>query len=424
LRVLILHNHYSQPGGEDVVVRSEAEMLRARGIQVFEYNVEQKATRGEPVSRLVHLARSATWSKASYEGIRNLCERIRPDVAHVHNFWMKLSPSAHGACHDAGVATVQTLHNFRLLCTNALLLRDGKPCEDCIGRLPWRGVVRSCYRNSFLASSAVAGMVVVNRTRGTWDKDVDAFIALSEHSRSKFIAGKLPAGKIFVKPNFIEDPGGRVSPPSASNLVIYAGRLSSEKGLTVLLSAWAGAGLSSSARLMIMGDGPERMSLEKQAAGLGLSAPQVIFAGAKSYSEVIETVGQARAVVLPSLCFENFPTIITEAFSVGRPVIVSHVGALKEIVDEGTTGLTFPPGDDTMLGRTLGRIVNDDVLADELGRNARMQYLAKYTPERNYEMLMRVYRFAIEQAHRTLPECLRDFKSAKPHNVLSESTHG
>ena len=203
----MLHNRYRQPGGEDLSAKAEVDNLRAHGVEVIDQQFDNDVSTGSGAAGNLRLALGSAWSRRSHREVLQLCEKHRPDVAHVQNFWMKLSPSVHDACHAAGVPTVQALRNFRLLCANALFLRRSEVCEDCLGKLPWRGVVRRCYRNSAAASAAVSQMIWFNRRRGTWERDVDALIASTEHSRSKFIAGNLPADRIFVKPNFVDDPG-------------------------------------------------------------------------------------------------------------------------------------------------------------------------------------------------------------------------
>src|SRR5690349_3833939 len=180
MRVLLLHNRYRQHGGEDAVVKSEARLLRQMGVEVLESTFTNDVDGEHSFRGTFELRLRSSWSGDSYRRIKRLCDDFHPDIAHIHNFWMEMSPSAHRACRDCGAATVQTLHNFRLLCSNALLKRKGSVCEDCLGKLPWRGVVRRCYRDSLLASLAVSRMIVANRVRRTWNRDVDAFIALSE----------------------------------------------------------------------------------------------------------------------------------------------------------------------------------------------------------------------------------------------------
>jgi glycosyltransferase involved in cell wall biosynthesis len=377
------------------VVRSEAQLLRSHGVEVRELMFENERDGASGLGGMVRIALDSAWSRPSYRRVVEACDQFLPDVVHVHNFWMQLSPSVHAASQIAGVPTVQTLHNFRLLCANALLYRDGAPCADCIGKAPWRGVVRRCYRHSVLASTAVAAMTVVNRTRNTWENEVNAFVALSEHSRRQFAAGGLPLDRVFVKPNFVTDPGLPLA-PSSSKIVLFGGRFSPEKGVGVFLSAWAQGGIGRYGRLVLAGDGPERPGLERTVASLGL-ASSVDFVGHRSPSEIADLISNCRAVVVPSLCYENFPRMVVEAFAHGKPVIVSDVGALREIVDTDT-GIRFPPGDSVAMADALCRVLRNDRLADSLGDAARAEYLNKYTPERNFGQLMTIYRFATRES--------------------------
>jgi len=393
MKVLVLHNRYRLPGGEDGAFRAETAMLRSQGIDVMVHQTDNGEENGALTSAAEILWHSA-WSQKSHDEIRRICDRFQPDVAHTHNFWMRLSPSVHDACHASGAATVQTLHNFRLFCVNALFLRNGKVCQDCLGKVPWRGVVRKCYRHSVVASAATAAMITANRRRQTWNNDVDAFIALTDHSRAQFIAGELPPDRIFVKPNFIPDPGEPVCLPSESDLIVYAGRLAVEKGVNILLSAWARNKLSRLGRLLVVGDGECRRSLERQASALGLQPPEVVFAGARSATEIPALIAHARAMVLPSLYFECFPLNVLEAFANGRPLVASAHGALEELVRDGEVGLTAPPGDIAALGAALERLLRDDDLADTLGRQARVEYLTRYTEKENCKQLLQIYDFA------------------------------
>ena len=394
-----MHNRYREAGGEDLVVRDEITLLRRHGVEVHTHEVDNEGSGAA-------LAAGASWASDSFRTVKELCESLRPDLAHVHNFWMKLSPSVHAACHAAGVPTVQTLHNFRLLCTNALFLRNGRACEDCLGKLPWRGVMHRCYRNSVLPSAAVAAMITANRWRGTWQRDVDAFIALTEHSASKFLRGGLPAGQIFVKPNFVEDPGPARNAPSASDAVLYVGRLSGEKGVAALLAAWASGNLSAYGRLLVIGDGPERDFLERQAAEYKFPEARVEFLGHLAHDEVMRLQAGCRAVVMPSLAYETFGRTVIEGFSHGRPAVVSKEGGVGELVDDGRTGFTVDPANAAALAGALEKVMRDGALADRLGANGRQEYLSRYTPQRNYTQLSAIYRFAIERAGGRVPALL------------------
>jgi glycosyltransferase involved in cell wall biosynthesis len=397
MTVLVLHNRYRQPGGEDAVVDSEIRLLRSHGIKVYDCQLTNETER-EGVRERIQLGLSSTWSDFSYRLVKQLCAVVRPDLAHVHNFWMRLSPSVHLACQQSNVPTVQTLHNFRLLCTRADLSRDGHICQECVGKSPWPGIIHRCYRDSLLASSIVARMIMANRTSHTWDTHVNAFIALSEHSRAKFVAGGIPKNKIFVKANFLDDIGQPQRPPSFSNSILFVGRLATEKGVDVLIRAWRKIRASKLGRLLIIGDGPSRADLVRLARSLDLSVDDVDFKGARPYPEVLSEIAKARAIVLPSLCFENCPRTLLEAFCCGRPVIVSSLGAMDEMVHDGEIGLKFDPGNEDALAKALSNILSDPALADRLGGNARLEYLSRYTPEKNFETLSRIYDSALRQA--------------------------
>lgn len=389
MRLLLLHNRYRHRGGEDVVFEAEADLLRRMGVTVAIEEVSNLAE-GE-ASRFVQLgaALDSAWSRRSREWMLRVCEKHRPDVVHVHNFWMQLTPSVHAAAREFGAATVQTLHNFRLLCAGSVFLRNGQICEDCLGKTVWRGVLHKCYRHSLSASAAMARMIQHNRARGTWRRDVDAFVVFTEFHRAKFVAGGLPAERIHIKPNFVVDTGEPAPSPSASDYCLYVGRLSPEKGAHVLLEAWRKARVTR--RLIIVGDGPERAALQAQApAG-------VEFAGWRSQEEVRGFVRAARAVIVPSVCYEGQSMAVTDAFCAGRPVVATRLGSLEVMVHDGRTGLTPPAGDTDAWVAALERVCQEDDLVDRLGRRARHRYQEAYTPERNFSLLTEIYQCAMRR---------------------------
>lgn len=393
MRVLILHNRYRHAGGEDSVVHAEIDLLRSRSVEVTEFEMTNDAE-SDGVRSTVQLGVAAAWSHSSYQKAKELCASVRPDIAHVHNSWMRLSPSVHYACKEAGVPTVQTLHNFRLLCLRADFLRNGKICQDCLGHTPWRGIMRRCYRDSAVASTAVASMIFTHRFLKTWQNEVNAFIALSEYSRTQFIKGGIPSERLFIKRNFLEDAAQPACPPSASNVVLFVGRLSDEKGVDLLLAAWRGVQKANRAMLRIIGDGPMRKELETQARGYGFSEAEVQFTGQLPYARVMSEIGTARALVLPSLCVENCPRTLLEAFCNGRPAIVPNRGSLDELLRNEETGLKFSAGDESSLSETLRKLLSPYAHIDIWGKNARREYLTRYTPDTTFEALMKIYQFA------------------------------
>jgi len=383
----VVHNSYQRPGGEDAVFRGEVELLRAAGHEVREYLEDNHRVQD---MNPVRLGAKTIWSAASRRHVGNQLAESCPDIAHFHNTFPLISPSAYYACMEAGVPVVQTLHNYRLLCPDALLYRDGSVCEDCLKKsVKWPGIVHACYRESRLATATVATMVAVHDGLGTWKKKVARYIALSEFSRRKFIEGGLPASRIDVKPNFVSpDPGMR---RRNGNCALYVGRLSAEKGPQLLLRAWKDAKLSIPLRLI--GDGPLRQDLAREKENAGLSA--IEFNGSLAKDSVLEAMKAACFLVAPSECYENFPLAVAEAFACGVPVIAARLGALAEIVRDGMTGLHFEPGNAEDLASKVEWAWTHPAEMEAMGRAARAEYEAKYTAERNLEVLLNIYEKAI-----------------------------
>ena len=388
LRVMMVHNAYRQAGGEDGVVAAELALLRSHGHEVHElrrHNAEL-ASMGALAA-----AGQAVWSVSSKAQARELIDVTRPDVVHVHNTFSLISPSVYWACAQAGVPVVQTLHNFRIACPQAMLLREGKVCEECIGRMPWPAVVHGCNPGSRGRTLAMLGMIGVHRAIGTWQHKVTRYIALNEFCRDKFIQAGLPAHKIVVKPNFVA--AGPV-PRGPRSGVLFVGRLAPEKGIEVLGEAWRTLVHRAPAlALRVAGSGPEERRLHMHHG--------VTMLGALGQAEVRTEMQRAQVLVLPSIWYENFPLTLVEAYAAGLPVIASRIGALAELVEHGETGLLFEPGDARGLADALEWACRNPAAMLAMGANARALYEARYTPDINYAQTLAVYRSAIDEAKAT-----------------------
>ena len=352
----------------------EIALLESHGHQVETY-----FRHNDDIAGLASLsvAQQTLWSSRTTQEIVALIDRFRPDIIHIHNTFPLISPSLYWAAGGAGVPVVQTLHNFRLMCLNALFMRGGRVCEDCLGHVPWRGVVRRCYRDSPAASGVLGAMLVLHRGLGTYRNKVARYIALNEFCRSKFIEGGLPAERVVVKPNFVDFDAP--APASRAGL-LFVGRLSVEKGVSTLAAAMA---LLPDAQLRVAGDGPE--------AGLLDGVAGVTRLGSLPGEAVRGEMSHALALVVPSICYENFPRTIAEAFACSLPVIASRIGALADIMRDGETGLLFDPGNPRDLADKLAwSLANRERMA-EMGRNARAQYEAEFSAEVNYRRLMEIY---------------------------------
>jgi len=388
-RILLVHDRYREAGGEDVVFDTETALLASHGHEVERLVVDNADIDREPsLAGRIRLATNTVWSSSSADRIRKVVRTFKPDVVHVHNTFPLLSPAVHSAARAEGAATVQTLHNYRLVCLSANLYRAGRPCTDCVGRLvAMPGVLHACYRDSRAASLAVASMQTVHRARHTWSRDVDAIIALTAFGRDRLIEGGVPASRLVVRPNFAEVD----APPDAGpgDGFVFAGRLTEDKGVDVLIDAWRQAGVDST--LTIMGAG----TLEPLVRAAAADMPNIRYLGVVPRQQLLGVMASSRAVVVPSRWYEGFPLTVLESFACGRPVIAAGHGSLAEVVTNGETGLTFRPSDPTDLADRIRWSEANAEAAAKLGRAARATYETEYTPKRGYETLIAVYRRAI-----------------------------
>jgi glycosyltransferase involved in cell wall biosynthesis len=380
-RILLVHNFYRQAGGEDRVVEAEADMLRQRGHAVFQYLDDN-----DRLTQLgkVRAAVETVWSRNSYRRIATTIRRNAIELCHFHNTFPLISPSAYYAARRLGVPVVQTLHNYRIMCPKAQLMRNGRICEDCVGRsVVWPGAVRKCYRNSYAASTVAAAMISTHHILGTWSRQVDRYIALTDFARTKFIQGGLPPEKIAVKANFVDpDPG---CGDGAGKYALFVGRLSPEKGVATLLDAWQRT--PGSLPLRIAGDGPMAGDVRDAVA----ANRNVEWLGEISRSQVLEQMRHARVLICPSTWYESFGLIIVEAFATGLPVIASDLGALTELIEPGRTGLLFRPGDADDLARQVRWAMEHPDRLQAMRSRARQRYESSYTADINYLALMTIY---------------------------------
>lgn len=379
LRILLVHNRYQQYGGEDTVVEAEAQLLRDAGHEVNWFLVDNDNIHG--LGAKLTAAAFTTYNPRSRTALRKRLQQSRPDIVHVHNLFPQLTPSIFDACLDEGVPSVLTLHNYRLGCANALLFRDGHPCEECLGGSAFNAVRHGCYRGSKAGSAVVAAMIAYHRRAGTWRNKVSRFIALTEFARDKLVAAGLPADKVRIKPNFVPDPLRAAALPQPGSHALFVGRLSVEKGVETLLRAWRGIDMP----LRILGDGPLRAEMERAASD------NVTFLGHRDRGEVFEEIAAAAFLVVPSIWYEGFPMTVVETMAMGKPILASAIGGLQEIVTEGQEGLHFRAGDVADLVRAVEQVRSSPNLLAQMGTRARARYLGLLSPESNIRLLTEIY---------------------------------
>jgi len=392
MRCLFVHNRYLIRGGEDNVVDEEVKLLKQNGHEVHLYEINNLKI--DSFRKKIQTGFEITYSPNAKESLAKELKRFKPDIVHVHNFFPLLTPAIYDACIENNIPVIQTLHNFRLICPGALLLRDGNICERCITGSAYNAVIHKCYRSSRLQSLAVARMVSYHRKNNTWADKVTRFIALTEFSKSKFVAAGFPSAQIVVKPNFVNSSAELEMDSNEPDIhkeinrkpyALYVGRLSKEKGINTLLDAWENIDFD----LNIAGDN----MLENP---LPAANSNINFLGEIDNSQVHTQMKNAQFLVMPSICYENLPMVIIEAYFRGLPVIASDIGAMKEVIKNKETGLLFEAGDTKDLLEKANWMIDNPEKCKEMGSNAKRIYLEQYTAKINYKLLANIYHEALQ----------------------------
>ncbi len=411
MRILHVNKFLYRRGGAEAYMLDVAALQRARGDEVELFGMrfpENEPCRFErwfppqvdfdppPMTlrgKAVGMGRML-WSPAAARGMRAVLRAFRPDVVHLHNVYHQLSPSVLRPIREAGIPAVMTLHDYKLACPTYRFLDHGRICEACVPRRFWNAALRRCNRGSLAASAAVGLELGLHTLLGAYDP-VQRFVCPSRFLESKMRAARVYPERLRWIPNFVdteavrpkEEPGGGV---------LYAGRLSHEKGVDVLVEA---AALSPALRIEIAGDGPERTALERLASARGV-ADRVRFHGRLTPDRLDELRRSCAVVAVPSRWYENMPLAVLEAFAAGLPVVATDLGGLPELVVPGVNGACVPPEDPEALGAALEALVRDPDRAFEMGRTGRARVEREFAPQLHLERLDAVYAEAADAARR------------------------
>ena len=382
--VLLVHNYYQQPGGEDQVLLSEKKSLESRGHQVSLFTVHNDDIKSmNPLT----LAITTIWGNNTVEKLGKFIDDLRPDIVHFHNTFPLISPAAYVAVKKRSIPVVQTLHNYRLICGNAIFYRDNKICTECLNKaVPFPLVIHGCYHNSRLQSFGVGAMLTYHRMIKTWQKQVDAYIVLSEFSKAQLNQLNIPPDKIHIKSNFLHPDPAPDQIHHPGSYALFIGRLSQEKGIISLLKSWS---LIDNIPLKIIGDGPLREMIEEQAASKnGL----IQYLGPQPHESVIRAIQGSSFLLLTSDCFEGaFPLVAIEAFACSKPVISVKHGPMASNIHEGKTGLFFTSNNTEELAAKVKWAWDHPAEIERMGQLARWEYETKYSERINYEKLFRIY---------------------------------
>lgn len=370
-----------------MAVELETSILSEKGHEVKTIFFENSRIAG--VGQKIKTAFSSIYDLYSARKVSGILKEFEPDIIHIHNIFFMASPSVLYAARRHKVPVVMTLHNYRLICANALLFRDNKICELCIHKkFPVAGIRYKCYRNSATESGLVTIITGLHKYMGTWKNKVAAFITLNEFSRSKFLNSSLnlPPEKIITKPNFVPDPGE--GNEQREDFFLFAGRLVKEKGAHILTRAFANMPHQ---KVVIVGDGPEKVFLEQESKHY----PNISFLGQLDKRQLGGYMKRCKAFICPSIWYEGTPLTVIEAFASGTPVIASRLGVLSESISDGYDGFHFTAGDPGDLEKKIEIFLRETGNNNMFYKNARQTYLEKYQPEIHYMAMLKIYEHAI-----------------------------
>ncbi len=397
VKILLVHNFYGStaPSGENTAYSAEAALLRNRGHSVSEFNRHSDEILQAGFAGTLRGAVSTVWNPFSLHALKRKLRETKPDIVHVHNTFPLLSPSVFYASRERNIPTVMTMHNYRIGCSAATVLRKDQPCTLCLDRKSVIPALRyGCYRESRIATLPVSAMIAFHNARDTWRSNVDAFITLTDFQREKMVQFGIPTESLFVKPHFLEHPPRPVPWEDRDDKVVFVGRLYAAKGIHVLIDAWKRMG-KRGPHLEVIGDGPMREQLVRSIRESEAS-DSVSFLGNVSRDEAMKHISKAKLLIVPSLCFEGFPMVVQEAFALGVPVAASKIGSLPYLITENKNGSLFTPGDPKGIFSCVTGMLADDAKLRILGEGARREFDEKYTAEKNYGTLMAIYSAAAE----------------------------
>lgn len=385
--VLIVHNYYQIPGGEDTVVRNEKELLEEHGHKVILYTRNNsELNQLSKVGKLL-LPFTTIFNFRTYKEIKKLIREEQVDIVHVHNTLNLISPAVYYAARSMKKPVVQTIHNFRLLCPGATFYRDGHICEDCVNHGLQCAVKHRCYRGSFVQTLACVLNLCFHRMTGIYRKI--NYICLTDFNKEKLLLlPGLNPDQVYVKPNFTkQEPKSTAEIVERENFFLYAGRLDPLKGIEKLLKAWMQMG-QNAPKLVICGSGPLeewcRQTIQENQLNM------VEFLGQTKWDEVQKLMGKAKAMILPTQWYEGFPMTIVEAYSVGTPVIGPSMGNVGDLIEEGITGWKYPVNGVERIGQTINDAMSTPVDYHRIGE----LYKQRYSSELNYQQLVNIYRKA------------------------------
>jgi glycosyltransferase involved in cell wall biosynthesis len=383
MKILQVHSKYKKRGGEETVVAEEKSVLEANGDEVIQYLKDNAETDRYSTLELIKLSLRQRKNNEAVTELKKLVKEEKPDICHVHNVYPLISPAIYKVCQELNVPVIQTLHNYKMLCTNSLFFREGEVCELCMNKSLVNSLKYRCYKNSLVATAVQADTIQYHRRKGTWQNQVDTYVCLTEFHRQKMIEGGLPEQKIVVKPNFTREIRKEIR---YEDYFLFVGRLDESKGLADLLKLFRSC---TESQFVLIGESDRPDELSQFA--------NVKYLGPQSREVVLEHISQCKAVVFPSKYYEGMPMVILEAFSLQKAVIARNVGAMSSMIRNHENGVSY--NDPQGLIDGVNMLEKQSELAQNLGQNAHQDYLNLYSVEQGYKNLKNLYQSVLEKKH-------------------------
>lgn len=373
--ILMVHNYYQIPGGEDTVVTNEKKMLEENGHKVVLYTRNNSELKNMGILRKLLLPLTTIYNPKTAKDIKKIIKEENIDIVHVHNTLNLISPAVYYAALKKKKPVVQTVHNYRLLCPGATFYRDGHICEDCVSKGLGCALKYKCYRGSFLQTLICVVNTKIHRLTGIYGKI--NYICLTEFSKEKLLQLKnIKEDRVFVKPNFV-DRNTEIN-TNRKEQFVYVGRLDKLKGIDMLLEAWKEMD-ECAPKLIVCGTGPMEDWCKEYVEKHELN---VEMKGFVPNTEALVIIGESKALILPTQWYEGFPMTIAEAYSVGTPVICTDLGNCGCIVEDGVTGWKFKDKDG-LIDIVLNHLNIIDIVKTEFN--------VIYTKQKNYNLQYKIY---------------------------------
>lgn len=384
MKILIIHNHYLEKGGEDEAVSSEARLLEEHGHRVILYEKSNEDIKNWPFfKKFIFILLELNFSMAVYKELKEIIKKENPDIAHIHNTFFRITPAVYFALKQERIPVIQSLHNYRFFCLRGTFFNKGEVCEKCKGKKFHKAVAGKCWRGSFILSYFLARLLY---KADSFLKKIDSYIALSNFSRDKFIELGLDKQRIHLKPNLLKiEP---VENNQDGHYALFVGRLVDYKGVRTLIRAFKENPFFN---LKIVGDGP----LNPEVSALAVSNSKVEWLGQLERELVFEVIKNSSFLIFPSECFETMGMTILEGFAFSKPVLASNRGAAKDLVVDGVNGILFEPGNPIDLAAKISYLFSHDQERIEMSKNAYRFYRERFNRENNYRDLMDIYRKAV-----------------------------